>query len=142
MDANRLSVVVQDHVDEVTGAIWTMDTVASVTWDDGALDEAPRHIVKRTFTRSRGNGTETRLELTPLNAIVLGEVQYVPPKVRIPKPTPVDTTTSDNLADIFGPSPYALGTPNRDTQPTRMPSTYELAWFPWQVTEQKTPKKT
>ena len=80
MDANRISAVVQDHVDPETGAVWTIDTIATVTWDDAGLMEAPRHIVKRTFTRSREGGTMTRLELTPLNAIVLGEVQYLPPK--------------------------------------------------------------
>jgi prophage tail gpP-like protein len=98
MDANRISAVVQDHVDPETGAVWSIDTVATVTWDDAGLLEAPRHIVKRTFTRSREGGTMTRLELTPLNAIVLGEVQYIPPK-------PPSNRSNQASTQAAGPSP-------------------------------------
>jgi prophage tail gpP-like protein len=96
MNANLVEIVVPDHVDYGSGATWAIDTIAQLTWDHADFAAEPRHIVKRTFTRSRNGGTETQLMLTPLNAIPLGEVHYV-------DPTPVKAQTVSWRKDVTAP---------------------------------------
>jgi prophage tail gpP-like protein len=61
--------IVRDHSSD-QGVVYSTDTIASVVWDKrGIADD--RYVVSRTFTRSRGQGTQTHLELIPKNSIAL-----------------------------------------------------------------------
>lgn len=68
------------------GAVYAIDTMEDVRWDAGEVLE-PRYVVRRTFTRTRGQGpgggTHTTVELVPKYALVLGEPQYVTPQPKI-----------------------------------------------------------
>lgn len=78
--ADAINATVDGHSQD--GAVWATDTIVSVSCDDLGMVTEPRHIVARTFTRSREHGTETHLHAMPKNSIVLGEIQYVAPKLR------------------------------------------------------------
>lgn len=62
--------------DQETGTVYATDTMADVAWDKGDVHDT-RYVVRRSFTRSRGAGTEATLDLIPKNSIALGTVQYV-----------------------------------------------------------------
>lgn len=62
------------------GSVWATDTCVSVSCDDMGMVDEHRYVVARTFTRSRERGTETHLHVMPKNSIVLGDIQYIPPK--------------------------------------------------------------
>lgn len=60
------------------GAIYSIDTIGDVQWDAGGVHEA-RYVISRTFTRSKGTGTHTQVELVPKYSLVLGDPKVVPP---------------------------------------------------------------
>lgn len=104
-NADQISALVAGHGE--SGSVWSIDTIVSVSCDAIGLVNEPRYIVSRTITRSRERGTETRIVMTPKNAIVLGDVQYVPPKTAPPANFEKLVTTT---ADVKSPLLKAIAT--------------------------------
>lgn len=63
--------VLEGH-SEAGGICYAIDTMAAVQWDKAGINDN-RYVVSRTFTRTRGEGTRTTLELVPKDSIALGD---------------------------------------------------------------------
>jgi prophage tail gpP-like protein len=67
--ADVVKVTMKGHAQN--GYVFAIDTVANVDWPAGGIS-GPMYVIRRTFTRSKEQGTHTILDLVPLNSIVLG----------------------------------------------------------------------
>jgi prophage tail gpP-like protein len=72
---DKLEFVMKGIMNEDSGAVYAVDTIADVQYDS-ADATGLWYVIGRTFTRSRHGGTETRLTLVPKGSIVLGNTPF------------------------------------------------------------------